>query len=45
MVKVKVFCHCCEGEGVITEKEYPSGKSIKVVCPECNGDKWVFVEA
>jgi len=42
--KVKIFCHCCDGKGTITEKEYPSGKEIEVLCPECNGEKWVWSE-
>ena len=41
-MKIKIFCHCCEGKKTIEEKEYPSGKIIKVVCPECDGNGWVW---
>ena len=41
-MKVKIFCHCCEGKKTIEEKEYPSGKIIKIVCPECDGNGWVW---
>jgi DnaJ-class molecular chaperone len=43
-MKVKVFCHTCDGAGIIKETAYPSGEIIEVVCPECNGKKWVWAE-
>ena len=39
-----IFCHCCEGKGTITERKYKSGEEIACVCPECNGNKWVWSE-
>jgi DnaJ-class molecular chaperone len=38
---IKIFCHSCEGKGYVTEKAYPSGKTVQVVCPECNGEGYV----
>ena len=49
-MKVKIFCHSCNGLGYIYEKKYHENKtptqslSIKVLCPECDGDKYVEVE-
>jgi len=40
--KVKICCHSCGGKGKVVEKEYPSRKEIMVLCPECNGEKWVW---
>jgi len=40
--RVKVCCHTCDGTGEVPEKAYPSGESIKVRCPECDGDKYVY---
>ena len=40
--KVKIFCHSCEGAKTVKEKAYPSGETIDVPCPECNGDGWVY---
>jgi len=45
MPKIKVYCHTCHGTGTVTEQQYPSQKQVEVYCPECNGDKWVWVEA
>jgi DnaJ-class molecular chaperone len=41
---IKIFCHTCDGLGWITEKSYPSGKAVDVVCPECFGKKYVRAE-
>jgi DnaJ-class molecular chaperone len=43
-MRVKIFCHSCGGKGTVKEKKYPDGEEIDVVCPECNGDKWVWSE-
>ena len=43
--KVRIYCHCCHGKGTIEEEAYPSRKKIQVICPECNGTKWVITEA
>jgi len=43
-MKLKIVCHCCDGTGKIAEKEHPSKKQIMTVCPECNGDGWVWTE-
>ena len=38
MKKVKIFCHTCEhASGMVKEKEYPVGREIWVLCPECGG--------
>jgi DnaJ-class molecular chaperone len=42
--KVQIVCHTCDGIGVITEKEYPTFKYVNVVCPECNGEGWIYAE-
>jgi DnaJ-class molecular chaperone len=42
--KVKIFCHACEGKKTVEEKRYPNGETIKVICPECNGEGWVWDE-
>jgi len=42
MTRVKICCHSCKATGHVTEKSYPSGEAIKVVCYECNGEKWVY---
>jgi DnaJ-class molecular chaperone len=44
-MKIKIFCHTCEGLGVIEEDGYPDHRKIKVVCPECDGYGWVEKEA
>jgi len=43
-MKKKVYCHTCNGKGMVKESEYPSKAEIEVPCPECNGDGWVTVE-
>jgi len=40
--KVKIFCHSCNGRKFVLERAYPSKEEIKTVCPECNGDGWVW---
>jgi DnaJ-class molecular chaperone len=42
--RVKVVCHTCNGKGVVDETAYPSTKPIKTLCPECNGDKYVYAD-
>ena len=44
MEKIKIVCHACDGKGRIEEKTYPKRESVMVVCPECNGDKFVIAE-
>lgn len=44
MTSVKIFCHCCDGEGTVEEKSYPERKTIVVLCPECDGKKYVTAE-
>jgi len=41
---VKIYCHTCKGKGTVTETLYPSGEEVEVICPECNGQKWVWDE-
>jgi DnaJ-class molecular chaperone len=38
---IKIFCHSCRGRGHISESSYPDGKAVQVVCPECDGKKYV----
>ena len=40
--KVKIFCHSCEGQKFIIEKAYPTEEKVRTVCPECNGEGWVW---
>jgi hypothetical protein len=42
--KVKIFCHCCEGLGLVDEDGYPDHHVVKAICPECNGEGWVWTE-
>lgn len=44
MTRVKICCHSCKGTGRVTEKSYPSGDRIEVLCPECDGEKWVYAD-
>ena len=44
MAKEKIFCHTCDGIGWISEKRYLDGKTIDVVCPECDGKRYVEVD-
>lgn len=41
-IKVKVFCHSCNGNGYVEDKAYPSAEVIKILCPECEGQKYVW---
>lgn len=43
--KIEICCHTCEGVGYVMEKRYLTKKPVKVVCPECNGDRYVVAEA
>lgn len=45
MAQKKIFCHSCGGKKTVKEKAYPSGNEIDVVCPECDGRGFVWVEA
>jgi DnaJ-class molecular chaperone len=42
--KVKVRCHACRSAGVIEDEEYETGRVIKLVCPECEGEGFVWDE-
>jgi DnaJ-class molecular chaperone len=42
--RVKICCHSCKGTGEVTEKAYPSGEKVMVICCECNGDKYVYAD-
>ena len=44
MTRVKIYCHTCKGLGKVPEKKYPSGEKVMVICPECNGEKWVYAD-
>ncbi len=39
----KVECHICIGKKYIEETEYLTKKTIKVTCPECNGEGFVIM--
>jgi len=38
-----VYCHTCNGEGKVAEEEYPERNLVSVKCPECNGQKFVYM--
>ena len=40
--KVKIVCHCCDGNKTIEEERYPDGKTVLVSCPECGGGGYVY---
>lgn len=40
-MKVKVYCHTCNGLGKVAEESYPSKAKVMVLCPECCGLGWV----
>lgn len=38
----KIYCHTCHGEGFIYEDQYPDYKRVKIICPECKGQKFLI---
>jgi len=42
--RIKIVCHCCDGVGRVEETTYPKREKVMVLCPECNGKKWVWTE-
>lgn len=42
--RIKIYCHSCKGQGYILENRFPDTKPVRVVCPECNGEKFVWDE-
>ena len=41
--EVKILCHTCEGAKTITETIYETRVEIKLPCPECNGNGYIWV--
>ena len=42
--KIAIKCHTCDDSGYIRDESYQTGKLVKVVCPECDGKKFVLYE-